>query len=103
MRSASLAPPSPRLRRAGCAPAASGTSSSTNAAKVKRLHDIWIQLIVMGPQPFVNGTDERVGIAPRPREPAQEACFDHVLSAVAFSHPIDRAVVDGLHHVALGL
>ncbi len=36
-------------------------------------------------------------------KPAQEARLDHVLGAIALAYPIDGAVVDGLHHVALGL
>src|SRR6185436_3129739 len=55
------------------------------------------------PQALVDVVEKLPRLLPRARQPVQHARLDHVFGIVAFADEVDRAVVDRLHHVALGL
>src|SRR5262245_23561343 len=95
MRSASEVPDWPRT---------GATAASTQAhARATRLHNIRSQLVVVRPQTLGGVVQELVRVAPRAREPLQNATLQHVVGAVAFPNAIEQALPNFLHHVPLGL
>src|SRR5579862_6530527 len=66
-------------------------------------HHIGVQLVVMSPEALVNVVKEPARILPRAPNAVEHAGLGHVVGAVALAHAIDRAVVDRLHHVVVGL
>src|SRR5438093_7767166 len=70
---------------------------------LNRLNNIGRQLVMVSPQPFVDVIEEFIGIVKSPGQTIHHARFQHVLGAVPLANSIERSVIDGLHHIALGL
>src|SRR5262249_34277187 len=66
------------------------------------LNDIGSQLVVVSPQTFVDVVDKFFRIAESPAQIIHYTGLQHVIRTVALTNAINRSLIDGSHHVALG-
>src|SRR5215813_5763978 len=77
--------------------------SGFSRTRVCASDNIGIQLVVVRPQPFLDVVEKFLRIPPGPPDPVHHTGVEHVPRVVSLADAIDRAVVERLHDVVLGL
>src|SRR5262245_54687030 len=75
----------------------------TAKSDFNRLNNIGRQLVMVSPQSFVDVIKKFFRILKTPGQTVHHARLQHVLGAVALANAVDCSLIDGSHHIALGL